>query len=402
MLGQFTGLLGIGAILSTAYIFSTNRSRVSFQYLVRAFILQIAFCLFVLKTSVGKVTFEYCASGVSALQDFAGAGAEFVFGRLADPSGPWQFVFAIKVAALIIFFSALMSLLFHLGIIQVVVSGIACVIRPLLGTSGSETLCAVANSVLGQTEAPLLIKNYIASMTDSQVMLVMVSGMATVSGSILAVYATLGVSVPHLLTASVMSIPASILISKILMPETVESDGQVDHVAKATTTNVIDAISTGTTDGLGLALNVLAMLIAFMSLIAMANFLMAKLTGLLIGTPYTFEKLLGYMFSVVARLIGIPGSESLLAGNALGQKVIINELVGYTSLVKAGLSERSVIIMTYALCGFANFLSIGIQVGGIGSLVPSKRQLLTKLGLRAMLGGTLANLLNAAVVSLFI
>ncbi|MFC1854249.1 NupC/NupG family nucleoside CNT transporter [Candidatus Dependentiae bacterium] len=402
MLGQFTGLIGIFSILLTAYAFSVNRSKIRLDYALKALIFQVILCVLILKTSFGQTLFSYCASAVVSLQDFAGSGAGFVFGELADPAGPWKLIFAIKVASLIIFFSAFMSLLFHIGVIQVVVSGISKVIRPFLGTAGAETLCAVANILLGQTEAPLLVKNYISSMSDSQIFLVMVSGMATISGAILAVYASLGIPVSHLLTASVMAVPSSILISKILMPETEADIEKTDQVAQPTTSNVIDAISTGTTDGLGLALNVMAMLISFISLIAMANFLMAKITTLIFGTAYTFETILGFIFSFVARIIGIPGSESLAAGSVLGKKLIINEFVGYMGLLKANLSERSLAIMTYALCGFASLPSIGIQIGGLGSLVPSKRGVLIRLGLRALLGGTLVNLLNAAVVSLFI
>lgn len=402
MLSNLAGLGGVAAIFGTAYFASMNRSAIKWRYIFTAFAMHILLSLFVLKTSFGQSLFSILARGVEALQACAGEGASFVFGALADSTGPWGFIFAFKVGSLIIFFSALMSVLFHLGILQRVVAGIAYVIRPVLGTSGAESLCVVANTVIGQTESPLLIKHYIAKMSDSQVLLIMISGMSTISGSILAVYASLGIEAVHLLTSSVISIPAAILISKMLLPDTDDVVDNVVDAGTASTSNVLDAIFVGTTDGLRLALNVIAMLIAFIGLIAMVNGLTLYVTKMIYGTGFSFDQILGWLFSGVAYLIGIPLHESVASGAILGKKLVINEFLGYSDLLASTLCTRSKIIMTYALCGFANFSSIGIQIGGIGVLVPSKRQTLTRLGLRALLGGTLVNLLNAALIGLLL
>jgi concentrative nucleoside transporter, CNT family len=402
VLGQFTGLLGVGAILGTAYAFSSDRSKISLKLVGSALAMQVALCLLILKTDTGYAVVSQIAFGVEALQKFAHAGSAFVFGNLVDPSGPWAFVFAFQIIPMIIFFSALMSLMYHLGIIQILVNGISKVIRPILGTSGAETLCAVSNSMLGQTEAPLLIKNYLPSMTRSQLLLVMISGMATLSGAILAVYGSLGVPIVHLLAAAVMSVPASIMMSKMLIPDTESGGQEVDKMAPKTTTNILDAIFVGTSDGFQLGMNVAAMLISFIALVAMVNFLVAKITFLVTGTAISFEDIIGYIFSWVALLLGIPGKESVAAGTIIGKKLIINEFVAYIDLVGSAFSERTTAILTYALAGFSAIPSIGIQIGGIGALAPTRVKDLTELGVKALLGGMLANLLSAAIVSLIL
>ena len=395
---HFISIIGIAAILAIAALFSTHRRSIKIKLIFTALITQTIIGLFILKTAVGKNIFAAIASGVEAIYKFADQGCSFVFGGLANANSPWGFVFAIKVLPIIIFFGALMSLLYHIGIVQILVKGLAFVIRPLFGTSGAETLSVAANSVLGQTEAPLLIKNYLARMTHSEMLTVMTSGMAHLSGSILAIYGLMGVPIVHMLSASIMAIPGAILISKILMPETETPEtmgGKTVNIPRETK-NVFDAISSGTTDGLKLAVNVAAMLIAFISLIAMVDAILAGITGI------TLNVLFGKMFYGVAYLIGIPLQDCSTAGTLLGQKLVINELVAYSNMVKETLSSRSVAILTYAIAGFANFSCIGIQIGGIGALCPSKREALTKLGLRALLGGTLTNLLNAAIASLLI
>lgn len=400
---HYTGLVGALAILGFAWLVSTDRKNIQPFMVVKAVGLQFLLAWFILCTQVGKNIFNSLASGFQRLYLFADEGAKFVFGSLANPAGPWGFIFGVKVIAIIIFFGALMSVLFHLRIVQKVVNVIALLVQPLLGTSGAETLCAAANSMLGQTEAPLLIKHYLKNMTESEMLVVMISGFATLSGGILAVYGGLGVPMQHLLSASVMAIPSSILISKILLPETKKSkteEAEADLVPE--TTSVLDAISTGTTDGMHLAVNVAAMLISFISMIALVNFLLGSITGFIFGSPITLNVMFGKLFAGVAYLIGINGYELEIAGSLLGTKLVINEFVAYTQMVGSGLSARSQDILTYALCGFANFSCIGIQVGGIGALVPSKRPVLIRLGMRALLGGTLANLLNAAIASLFI
>lgn len=401
---RYLGFVGIIVVLAIAFAFSSHKSKVSLRLVFSALALQFLFAFFILKTSVGLLVFGQLANAFKALYQFADSGSAFVFGSLAKVDSPWGFVFAIKALPVIIFFGALMALLFHLGIVQIIVKGFAWAIRPILGTSGAETLSVAANSMLGQTEAPLLIKKYIARMTDSETLTMMVSGMAHLSGGLLAAYGLMGVPVLHMLSASFMAIPGSMLISKILIPETEKPEtlgGQTVAIPRETK-NVLDAVSTGTSDGLRLAVNVAAMLIAFISLVALVDTVMMWATGYFMATPMTLNVLFGKVFYWIAYLLGIPGHECQTAGALLGQKLAINEFFAYTNFIKAGLCDRSVAILTYALAGFANFSSIGIQIGGIGAICPEKRQLLTRLGLRALLGGTLANLLNAAIASLFL
>jgi CNT family concentrative nucleoside transporter len=400
--GQYIGLFGAFVIIAFAWMVSKHRDHVQPLMVVKVFGLQLLLAYFILCTQIGRSIFSALATGFQQVYEFANEGASFVFGALCNPAGPWGFIFGVKVVSIIIFFGALMSVLFHLGIVQRVVGAIAFVVQPLFGTSGAETLCAAANSMLGQTEAPLLIKHYLKSMTESEMLVVMVSGFATLSGAILAVYGGLGVPIQHLLAASVMAVPSSILMAKILLPETEKSKTtEADPEPVVETKNILDAISVGTSDGMFLAVNVAAMLISFISLIAMVNFILASVSGWF-GLHITLTVIFGKLFSGVAYLIGINGYELETAGSLLGTKLVINEFVAYSDMVKAGLSARSEAILTYALCGFANFSCIGIQIGGIGALVPSKRAMLTRLGMRALLGGTLANLLNAAIASLFI
>lgn len=395
---HYMSLIGIASILGFAYLCSSQRKAIKLRLVLTALAMQAIMATFILKTAIGRDIFTSISHGVEAVYKFADQGCSFVFGNLADASGPWGFVFAIKVLPIIIFFGALMGLLFHLGVVQILVKIIAKIIRPLLGTSGAETLSVAANSVLGQTEAPLLIKNYLPRMTDSEITTVMVSGMAHLSGSILAVYGLMGVPIIHLLSASIMAIPGAILISKMLTPETQvpETMGGQDMRIPRQTNNVLDAISAGTSDGLSLAVNVGAMLIAFISLMALINAVLVGLTG------FTLNAVFAKLFYGVAYLIGIPAADCETAGTLLGQKLVINEFVAYGNMIKESISPRTVAIMTYALAGFSNFSCIGIQIGGIGAICPEKRQTLTRLGMRALLGGTLTNLLNAAIASLFI
>lgn len=401
---RFLGIGGIAVILCIAFLFSSNRRNINVRLVFSALGLQFLLAFFILKTSLGLDLFGNIAGLFKAIYEYADSGISFLFGNLAVVQSNWGFVFAIKVLPIIIFFGALMSLLFHLGIVQIIVKGLAWVIRPILGTSGAETLSVAANSMLGQTEAPLLIKNYLAGMTSSETLTMMVSGMAHLSGAILAAYGLMGVPVLHMLSASFMAIPGSILIAKILIPEVEVPEtmgGKTIHVPRHTK-NVLDAISSGTSDGLRLAVNVGAMLIAFISLITLADHLLMWATSYIMAEPMTLNVLFGKLFYGIVYLLGVPAQECQTAGALLGQKLAINEFVAYSSFIKSGLSSRSMAILTYALAGFANFSSIGIQIGGIGAICPEKRELLTRLGVRALLGGTLANLLNAAIASLFL
>lgn len=407
---RFHSFFGIAAILAIAVLMSNNRRQINWRLVLTGLFMHFALALLVLKTTVGRDVIGYAAGLFTKLYEAGNVGISFIFGRLADPSGPWGVVFAIKVLPVIIFFGALMSMLFYLRIIQTIVQGINKVVRPLLGTTGPETLCAVANSFLGQTEAPLLIKHYLKDMTKSEFLVVMISGMGTISGSILAVFAVMGVPAAHLIAASVMAIPATILISKIIYPETEESNAMCDATAtyEQNTGNILDAISQGTTDGLWLALNVGAMLISFLALLGLLNSLLGFCSFQLneylhLGLPIiTLDKVFAWICYPFAWMLGFTGSEALQAGQLLGTKIAVNELVAYDEMLRMGLSTRTMAIITYALCGFSNFSCIGIQIGGIGSLVPEKRKWISQLGMKAVFGGALANLLSAMVANLLL
>lgn len=406
---HYLSLISIFLILAVAYLFSNNRSKINLKLIGIALSMQFLLALFILKTRVGEYIFGKVSEGFSALYQFADKGTAFVFGKLADVSGPWGMIFAIKIVPITIFFAALTALLFHLQVIQVFVKIVSMALCPLFGTSGAETLCAVANSMLGQTEAPLLVKNYLERMTDSEILVVMISGMSTLSGPLLAVYGSIGVPMLHLLCASMMSVPGAILISKILMPETKvpeTSRGSAIEM-KSETANAIDAISLGTIDGLKLSAIVVAILITFISLIALINFLLKTIGFYTINQlGFTFKLSLKNIFCVIfgpiAYMLGIQGSDVAAAGSLLGKKLVINEFIAYSQMIKTQISERTMIILTYALAGFANFACIGIQVGGIGAIAPSKRWSLSKFGTTALLGGTLVNLMNAAIAALLI
>jgi concentrative nucleoside transporter, CNT family len=407
---RFLNFFGILFILLLAVLMSNNKSRINWRLVITGLILHSVLAMMVLKTTLGHDAVHYAAGLFTKLYQAADIGISFVFGKLADPTGPWGFPFAIKVLPVIIFFGALMSMLFYLRVIQALVQMINRVVQPLLGTTGPETLCAVANSFLGQTEAPLLIKHYIKDMTKSEFLVMMISGMGTISGSILAVFAVMGVPATHLIAASVMAIPATILISKIIYPETEETKAMCDATAtyEQHTGNVLDAISQGTSDGLWLALNVGAMLISFLAILGVINGLLSfsclKLNDLFsLNLPLiTLDKVFSWLCLPFAWLLGFTGLEAFNVGQLIGTKVAVNELVAYDSMLHMGLAPRTVAIVTYALCGFSNFSCIGIQIGGIGSLVPEKRQWLSQLGMRAVFGGALANLLSAMVASLLI
>ncbi len=403
-------LLGIIAIIALAVRFSQNRSRINWRLVITGLILHFVVALIVLKTTVGRNIVSAIADMFTKLYQAADIGISFVFGKLADISGPWGFVFAIKVLPVIIFFGAFMSLLFYLRIIQTIVTGINKVVRPLLGTTAPETLCAIANSFLGQTEAPLLIKHYLKNMTKSEFLVVMISGMGTISGSILAVFAVMGVPATHLLAASVMAIPATLIISKILYPETEEPQAMCEATAtyEQHAGNVLDAISQGTSDGLWLALNIGAMLISFLAFLGIINtvlsFSCTTLNSLFsLHLPIiTLNSIFAWVCKPFAWLLGFVGYEADQVAQLIGTKIAVNELVAYSEMLKMNLSPRTMSIVTYALCGFSNFSCIGIQIGGIGALVPEKRKWISELGMHAVFGGALANLLSAMVASLLL
>jgi CNT family concentrative nucleoside transporter len=412
---RYLCVFGIVLILLIAGFFSKSRSKINYRLLLNALMMQFAIGFAMLRLFGGAAAsgggLHFFANLIQNLYGFAGEGVQFVFGNLAVPNDSWGFIFAIKVLPIIVFFGALMSLLFYLGVVQKLVNLIGYLVRPILGTSGAETLCAIANSFLGQTEAPLLIRHYLASMTQSEMFVVMVSGMTTVSGAIMAVYVAMGVQAQHILISALMAIPASILIAKIIYPKTEKTATEHGAVSDQVggSQNVFDTISAGTVDGLGLALNVGAMLVAFISLMALFNALLGGCSSILNyylnwNLPaLSLNLLFGYIFSPFAYLLGLTGQEALYAAELLGTKVTINELVAFDKMVHlTDLSLRTQAIMTYALCGFSNFSCIGIQVGGIGALVPEKRAWLTQMGLMAVLASSLANMLSALMVAILI
>jgi CNT family concentrative nucleoside transporter len=412
---RYLNVVGIAVILFIAWVFSRKRAAIDYRMVVIALLLQVAIALTVLKTTLGNTVVQAVAHGVNKIYQFADAGSSFVFGNLVNANGAWGFIFAFKVLPVMIFFGALMALLFHFRIVQVFVGGVNWLLQPLLGTSGAETLVAIANSFLGQTEAPLLIRNYLPRLTKSEIMTVMVTGMGTVSGAVIVVYTAMGIPALHLLAASAMAVPSGLLISKILYPETEtpETKGVIKVDCEPTSKNMFDAISSGTSDGLSLALIIGAILISFIALIALLNFLLSGGSGLVnhilgwCGCSWCMPTLnlnviFAYLCAPFAYLLGFTGSEALVAGQLLGTKLAINEMVAFGQISSMALSERTVAILTYALCGFANFSSIGIQLGGIGALAPEKKGTLSELGILALLGGTLANLLSAMIAGLLL
>lgn len=406
---RLISLLGLFVFVGVAYACSTKRQAVRWRTVLWGVALQLIFALIILRTSVGLALFQFLGNVVRQFLDFSDAGAEFVFG-----ANYTDFFFAFKVLPTIIFFSAFISVLYHYQVLQRLVKWIAWGMVRTMRTSGAESLSAAANIFVGQTEAPLLIKPYILSMTQSELHAVMTGGFATVAGGVLAAYISFGIPAEHLIAASVMSAPAALAIAKLLYPETEESAtiGQVKVEVERSTVNVIDAITVGAIDGLKLVLNIAAMLIAFLALLALVNAVLAWGGGL-VGLPQlSLELLLSYILAPVAWLMGVPWADCAQVGILLGKKTILNEFIAYLDLQaliettgEAGapaISERSVIIATYALCGFANIGSIGIQIGGIGGMAPERQQDLARLGVRAMLAGTLACFMTASIAGLLL
>jgi CNT family concentrative nucleoside transporter len=403
-------------MVGLAWLLSTHRRHVRLRVVVGGMLLQFVFAVFILWTDVGQVLFEQIGGFFTAVLRFVDAGSEFVLGiypRPNDPPLPPSFVlmrsFAFGVLPTIIFFSALMSVLYHWGLMQKLVALFAWVMQKTLGTSGAESLSAAANIFVGQTEAPLVVRPYVAGMTHSELMAVMVGGFATIAGGVLAAYVSMGIDAGHLVTASVISAPAALVIAKVMEPEMEHplTLGRVAEDVEARSVNVIEAAAAGASDGLRLALNVAAMLIAFLALIAMIN-AMVGWAGSLVGRTWSLEAGLGYLFWPVAWLMGIRVEDCFRAAELLGIKMVANEFVAFDRLAhlvgdpSVGLEPRSRVILTYALCGFANFGSIGIQIGGIGGIAPERRSDLARLGLRAMLGGTLACFMTACVAGVLI
>ena len=410
---RYLNLIGIAVIIGVALFFSKNRRAIKKGIVARALLLHAIFAFVMLRTTIGKTVIGSIADAAAYLSVFTDKSIEFMFGKLGDQSLPWGFIFAFKVLPIIIFIGALTALLYHWGVIQKIVFAMNAVIRPILGTSGVETVSAIANSILGQTEASLFMSNYLPIMTKSELFVLMCSGMASISISVLIMYVMLGIPAAYLLTASVMSIPASILMAKILLPETETSTATQNIDFEVSTANAFDAISKGTMDGLKLAVAVAAMLISFLALIEMSDFLLGCVSmyvnqlfdALQIAwhlPPLKISLIFSYLFAPFTYLLGLTGSEAHEAGKLLGIKIAGNELLAFKELVKTTLSPRSFSIVVFALCGFSNFSCIGIQIGMIGALAPKHRHTVTQLGFYTVLGSSLANLLSAMVVGLLL
>ncbi len=416
------GMFGLLVIIAIAFAFSTNRKAVSWRVVVTGLVIQVVLAASILYIPVIRRIFEFVGKIFVKILDFTKVGSEFLFGEFLDMD-KYGMIFAFQILPTIIFFSALTSVLFYYGIIQKIVYGLAWGMTRILKLSGAESLSVAGNIFLGQTESPLMIKEYLPKMNRSEMLLVMTGGMATLAGGVLAAYiGFLGGSDPvqrlifakHLLAASVMAAPGAIVISKVLVPQTEDVGKEVEISRDTVGSNVLDAVSNGTSQGLRLAVNVAAMLLVFLAFIAMFNFVLMKVGGwtnlneiIAEKTNGQFDELslqfvLGYLFAPVMWLIGVPGEDMTLMGRLLGEKIIMTEFVGYISLADLKnlgvLSNKSIIMATYMLCGFANFASIGIQIGGIGSLAPNQRVLLSKFGMRALLAGTLASLLSATII----
>jgi len=399
---RLLSLVGLVVILGIAFLLSTDRKAIRGKTVFWGLTLQLLFALFVLKTSVGQGVFAWLGAKINRLLQFSFVGSQFLFGKLGMPGGGGDnigFIFAFQVLPTIIFIAALFAILYYLGVMQVVVKLFAQVMTRLMGASGAESLNVAASIFMGQTEAPLTIRPYLNKMTRSELMTVMTSGMAHISGGIMGAYIAFGVEAKHLLAAVIMTAPGTILLAKILVPETEqpETAGTVRLVVPRTDANVIGAAARGTGEGLNLALNVGAMLISFLALVALVNAILGKF-GL------QLETLLGYLFGPLALVMGVPAKDALVVGNLLGTRTVLNELIAYSQLgpLKSSLDPRSFTIATYALCGFANFSSIGIQIGGIGALAPERRDDLARLGFRALLAGTFANFMTACIAGLLL
>src|SRR5690348_1680316 len=389
-MGRFTGFLGLVVILAAAWLFSSHKTAIKLRILLWGVGLQFAFAVLVLKTDFGRI-FQTIGTGVNAMLDYAEAGSNFVFGPLGTGGGPYGVIFAFQVLPIVIFIASFFSILYYLGVMQVVVKAMAIAMQKVMGVSGAESLNVAASIFMGQTEAPLTIRPFLAGLTESELFTIMTSGMAHVSGSVMAAYVKIaGVSITHLLTAVIMTAPATIMLAKIFVPEVDKpaTAGKVDVKIEKTAVNVIDAAAQGAGDGLHLALNVAGMLIAFLALIAMGNGILGGLHTLpgLGWLPASLEKLFGIVFAPVAFVMGVPWKDCTAIGDLLGTRLVLNEFVAFLKLgpMKPQLDPRSFVIATYALCGFANFSSIAIQIGGIGALAPSRKSDLARLGLRAV------------------
>jgi len=426
---RLISILGCFVLLGLAWLLSNNKRQINYRVVIWGLVLQMLFAVIILKTAPGQAVFFYAKAVITKLLSFTDIGSEFLFGNLyrSDPdiveslggAGPFQIrdattgqfvnigiIFAIHVLPTIIFFASLMSIFYHLGIMQKLVQGVAWVMSKFMGTSGAESLSVASNIFVGQTEAPLVVRPFIGKMTMSELMAIMTGGFATIAGGVMAAYVRFGADAGHLMAASVMSAPAALVMAKIIFPETGEPEtrGDIEVHLEKQTVNVVDAAATGAADGLKLAVNVGAMLLAFYALIHLIDFVLISVTGIFGFENLGLKTLLGYVFAPLALVMGVETADVLNFGYLLGTKVSLNEFVAFVELGqwKETLSPRTFTIATYALCGFANFSSIAIQIGGIGGIAPERKHDLAKLGLKAMFGGALASWLTATIAGILI
>jgi len=405
-MGRFTGLLGIAAIIGVGFLLSRHRSRIPWRVIAWGLVLQLVFAVFVLRVSFGRDLFQRLGEIITTVLGFSYKGTEFVFGEIGKQHSSLGLIFAFQVLPAIIFVSALFAILYYLGIMQLVVRGFAVVMAKVMKASGAESLNVAASIFMGQTEAPLTIRPFLAKLTRSELMTVMTSGMAHISGAIMAAYIAFGVEAKHLLTAVIMTAPGTILMSKLMEPETEtpETYGSVKVDLPKQDVNVVDAAARGTSEGLHLMLNVIAMLVAFVALVALLNGLFGWVHSLLPAFPDSLQTLLGWICRPIAWLLGVPWKDSGAIGSLLGTRAVLNEFFAFAALgpMKPTLDPRSFTIASFALAGFANIASVGIQIGGIGALVPERKHDLARLGFRAMLAGTLANFLSACIAGILL
>lgn len=399
------GIFGIFVVLGIAFLLSNKKKAINYRTIIGGLAIQLTFAFVVLKWEAGRSALQWFTMRIQDVINYANEGLSFVFGPLAG-GGKFGFIFAFQVLTIIIFFSSLISVLYYLGIMQWFIRIIGGGLSKLLGTSKAESMSAAANIFVGQTEAPLVVRPFIEKMTQSELFAVMTGGLASVAGSVLVGYSLLGVPLEYLLAASFMAAPAGLVLAKLMMPETEESETSRELKMEKDTesVNVIDAAARGAGDGLKLALNVGAMLIAFIALIALLNGILGGLGGLFGFDSLSLQSILGILFSPIAFAVGVPWSEAVAAGSFIGQKLVLNEFVAYSSFAPQieQLSPKTVIVVSFALCGFANLSSMAILLGGLGGLAPSRRSDIAKLGLRAVVAGMLASLLSAAIAGIFI
>jgi CNT family concentrative nucleoside transporter len=410
---RFTGLLGIVLILGVSFLMSNNRKAINYRTVGVGLLLQVALAVFILKTEIGRVTFQWLGDSINTLLGQADKGAAFVFGSLVDRNlmskafGPGnEYIFFFKVVPTIIFVAVLVNMFYHLGVLQRVVSTMGKGVHWLMGVSGAEALSNVASTFVGQVEAQIMIKPYLKNMTNSELMASMTGSFACIAGGVMAVYISLGVPAAYLLAASLMAAPGALVISKIMFPETEKSEtqGMVKMDITKTHANLVDAIASGASEGLKVGLNVIAMLIGFIALIALVDLGLGQIGSLINLPELSMNLILGKVFSVFAFAMGVPSQDVEVAGALMGKKMVVNEFVAYLDMVKLKdtLDPKTIAITSFALCGFANFSSVAIQIGGIGELAPSRRSDLAKLGFKALIAGTLASYLSATLAGLLL